>query len=471
MELDYLDSLADDELSVCLRYLSWKPNSNWYKNLRIADRVLVLNKNGPFSRVVGSRLTKVAINDAPLGADWVILFATDVLAERVLQNWGDSVKELFIADDVSFSRVNPEVNLIDAVRMNCTSIRRLALKLDFDRVVTIYPLLIANAGTLEMLRMVFRATESFELNLPDFAQLKSLHVEGPNLQHLTNVLDSCSGTLLSVTLHSGYTNWERVISDLYKCSNLTIVKLKGGVPGEPYATLLESFGSQLEQAEMNEMDLFLCERVMESCPTMECDLTLDENGFERMLVLGSRVRRLLIRYFGNSNDNIIMKLVAERCASITEISCGMRHADGGGQLLNYLFAKEKRNLESIDLLLAGVRFSDDAMNSMLSSEGKLRKLTLNLNLLRDTSEIRQLLAVNRKLEEVKLVKVVEIDQGTGLEIIQTIMRALRRHADLRFLSIFVGMQIEKKFRREIRDECTPFKHRRVEVLVNNASFC
>ncbi len=465
---NYFDTLADDELSICMRYMSSKPNSYWYKHLRDANRDLVFAKDGPFAAVIGREMTKLAVNRDPEDEGTITISAKNHTGARIIRNWGNHAVEAHIGDNIC--RPLSALSLITATRTYCTSIRRLSLIFDIERVPLMNSLIEANAAQLESLSLSSCSYLSRPLSFPTLPNLSTLHIQAVGLHDYSNVVRSSFRTLECVTLKGTQTDWMSLISDLYGCKKLRVVELNGAVPGEEYASLLESFGSQIERAVMDEMDENLCARVVTSCPNMVCNLSVNANDLNKITVLGSRVRRLTLKYLENSNRINGMEAASAQCPHITAMNCDS-NGEGDGGLLVQMFASEKRHLQSVKFLWTNATLSNELIQYITSSTGNLRNLNLNVTRFEDYSSLMQLLRVNPFLETVDIAEMGQVNADSGVEKAVVTLRALKQHRNLRRLSIFFPMFIPQHGLALIATECLPYRHRRINVDVSSNNLC
>ncbi len=455
---------------MCMRHLSQHPNSNWYRELDLPDRLLVFDTGGPFARVAARTIRLLAVNHIPEKDGFLTLVPQDDLGERILHDWGGYAVELHCADDISHSRVRPARNHMDATRTFCTGVKRLSLRLDFERVHSMSQLVEMHAERLESLIVSFKALRSFQLNLPLMPKLKTLEVRGPRLHDLSRVLENSCATLESVTLSGTHTKWKRIIDALYKCEKLAVVELCGRVPEEEYAAYLQSRGLRLELATMDEMDDRLCERVMQACPNLRCDLAVAATDLSRITLLGPRVRQMNIRYLTVSNRVEGMEVAAAKCSNITEFVC-VSSNEGDGGVMVQIFMTPKPKLERLKLLLSRSIVSNRLMQQLCKSTGNLRSLSITTGMYERYSGLITLLEVNPKLETVEVTELRELKEEWGVEKVRKIFRVLRGHQFLKKVCISLTMTRSDRGIARMANECVPFRNRRIEVSVGAMTFC
>lgn len=465
----YLESISTDELSVILRYMSEYPNYKWYDGLDFDDRNLVFAVDGPFSSVIRGRTRKITVGKESLEEeDTLTLSERDTHGTYILQGFGNSIEDVYYTD-ISPKKCNSylKTSLIPVIQTYCNRIIRLSLEIDVNRLNPMNKLVEFHSERLQSLQLYFNFTKFFQLNLPILPKLSKLHVEGEILPHLSNVLHSIRNTLECIELCAKHAAWKSIIADLHTCPNLKIVKLEGQVPGEPYASLLESLGSKIECANMNEMHVNLCERVLISCANMTCNLFVNAKDVKRISVLGSRVRKLHIEHREDTHNIDGIEAALEQCTDITQVGLVLIENIG---VLNQILTGIKSYPDAIHLKHSRASFTDEHLRTLRCCTRNLKSLFLCFRLYEHFDGILNLVQDNPCLESVQVIDGRMNNANQAIENATKLMRALRRHEKLRYLRICLDWSVMESDAFIIATEFVPFRHRRVRVTINNLDF-
>ncbi len=462
----YLNTLSADELFVIIRYVSNRPDSQfWHAYLRGRSRETLFTKNGPFANAIREHFTHALVHETHGKDCGVYVSGNDKFGVRLFQDFGNSFTRVTISD-YGLSTLPTRHDIIEAFAENSDSLRQLNLFLDRESIVKYSnrSFFVKHVTLLEHFRLWFRSSEGFRLKLPAFTNLLVLDVNGPRLEHVVSALQSSRETLEEVNLEGTCTHWIPVIAVLRTCRNLRRIELDGGVPLDDYVTLLESFGSKLEHAVVKRMSYEMCERVVRACPNLQCEIWIDAMNIETMVVLGKQVRQLSIQN-PEIGDWTRMETAAKVCTGITEIKCLGRSMNGGS--LQTLFDTPKKNLERVHLVISGFHVTAKFLQSMSLATGNLRALNLTAHLFADVDELVGLLAANPKLVEVRLAQRQRVSQCEATQKCVKIVRGLHGHQDVQNIKVYFDVVVtnRKQLADVFREECKAFRFRPVEVTV------
>ena len=238
--------------------------------------------------------------------------------------------------------------------------------------------------------------------------LKTFSFSGTNLAVLSPLWDHIGATIEELVLRgeSLYPSWHPVIDELeIKCRKLRSISLTGDqFDNEQFAAFLGSYGSQLKEADIGDLETGLCELVVQSCPNIQCSVVETGDDLPRLKSLGSHLRKLVIT-IENEFDPDLLTAISKDCTEIASITA---ESDSVVDFIPFMFAGEKRKLTYVKLDCNNV-LDPDSLDTMAKMTGELKIMIMNEVPIKTFEEFDMLAEKNPKLEDVDILPTSTFD--------------------------------------------------------------
>lgn len=480
MQSTYFDLLPDGVIDNIVRYFSERPRHRYWKTyISAADARWLLCTSTPLRPFARQQLTKLTATNDNFTRGY-----NDTIIMRSMQH-EEELRNLVLTSGAYLTDLHLRSTLLNSawisqVAIHCTSLRALEVHYIMPD-ASFEALLRARGHALHSLCAWFLGTAAHLDAIANYCtSLRKLELQylrrpcvdlwksiGPALQSLT--------LSFSIALHPA-TTLSHVQTHCRRLTMLAVRENYGGFDASAasaIATLQASYGTQLRNADMNELGSSVtCLHAASGQPARVA---------EQMRSLGAAVRELRLElHAGEPSDDAVADLAAaaEACAGLECVSArsSLLCSAWGAPCFHALFERPKRALEVL-------RWSESisecgTLRMLAAATGRLREVSLAFTILDVMTGLEMLVERNLDIERAEIhFRREAIQGGVGMvemyfvKLLAIVMRCKRLvHFCISLDGIGPTWNALRQRRSAISDACVRYRWRSTFVLIGGVDY-